>query len=259
MFKIETAFTLNLCIALALALSPTPAKAQSPQSNTDSPAQTQDAPLLRPAIDTNKPVESVKTPLIKDSDSTATNTPLGRDKTPEPPTKDQLREQIRFTSTQTPVSREPDLVGIKIQVQNNSNSPLLFDGDKAVLHVAGQNIPAIASVEKRITMKQAFIKETNAAVVAGVTIGAYPTIRDIKNQKGPILKRYGSDEQRRENIAERFGKRILWPGDVSEGLIFVHEGEKIAGASVEMPVGTFPEMKLIGPIQSTQAGLQINP
>lgn len=259
MFKTETAFTLKLCIALALSVSHAPAKAQSPQNNTDSAVSMQDAPLLRPAIDTNKPVESVKTPLIKDTDSSATNTPIGRDKTPEPPTRDQLREQIRFTSTQAPVSREPDLVGIKVQVQNNSNTPLLFDGDKAVLHVAGQNIPAIASVEKKITMKQAFIKETNAAVVAGVTIGAYPTIRDLKNQKGPILKRYGSDEQRRENLAERFGKRILWPGDISEGVIFVREGEKIAGASVEMPVGTFPEMKLIGPIQSVQAGLQINP
>ncbi len=45
-------------------------------------------PVLRPAIDTNKKIESVKTPLINDTDSTATNTPLGRDKTPPPPTLD---------------------------------------------------------------------------------------------------------------------------------------------------------------------------
>ncbi|QQR57443.1 MAG: hypothetical protein IPG59_21085 [Candidatus Melainabacteria bacterium] len=108
-------------------------------------------------------------------------------------------------------------------------------------------------------MKKAFVKETNAAVVAGVTIGAYPTIRDLKNQKGPILERYGSDEQRRENISERFGKRVLWPGDISQGLVFVREGEKIAGASVEMPVGTFPEMKIIGPIHSSVASTRINP
>lgn len=240
---------------MALSLCSNPSFAQT----TPGVESSQDAPLLRPAIDTNKPVESVKTPLIKDSDSTATNTPIGRDKRPTPPTQDELRDQVRFTSTQTPVSREPNLIGIKVQIQNNSQSPLLFDGDKAVLHAAGQNIPAIASVEKKISMKQAFIKETNAAVVAGVTIGALPTIRDLKNQKGPILKRYGVDEQRRENLSERFGKRILWPGDVSEGVIFVHEGEKIAGASVEMPVGTFPEMKLIGPIKSVQAGEQINP
>ncbi|MCW5822818.1 MAG: hypothetical protein KIT34_08430 [Cyanobacteria bacterium TGS_CYA1] len=255
MFNFKIAFSINLFAALALSFCSSPSYAQTSQSSEN----TQDAPLLRPAIDTSKPVESVKTPLIKDSDSTATNTPIGRDKTPAPPTLDELLVQVRFTSTQTPVSREPDLVGIKVQVQNNSQTPLLFDGDKAVLYSAGQKIPAIASVEKKITMKQAFIKETNAAVVAGVTIGAYPTIRDMKNQKGPILKRYGTDEQRRENLSERFGKRILWPGDLTEGVVFVHEGEKIAGASVEMPVGTFPEMKLIGPIKSVQAGMQINP
>jgi len=249
MFKIKLAKTLNICAAIALSLQAAPANAQGEQ----------DAPLLRPAIDTNKPVESVKTPLIKDSDSTATNTPIGRDKVPAPPTQEQLRELVKFTSNQAPVSREPDLIGIKIQVQNNSESPLIFDGDKAVLHAAGQNIPAILSVEKKISMKQAFVKETNAAVVAGVTIGAYPTIRDMKNQKGPILKRYGSDEQRRENLSERFGRRILWPGDITEGIVFVHEGEKIAGASVELPVSTFPETKMIGPIQSIQAGTQINP
>lgn len=257
-FKIAFSFSINFSLALALGLSATASFAQTAQS-PESTQSAQDAPLLRPAIDTNKPVESVKTPLIKDSDSTATNTPLGREKRPAPPTQDELREQIRFTTTAAPVSREPDLIGIKVQVQNNSQSPLLFDGDKAILHADGQNIPAINSVEKKITMKQAFIRETNAAVVAGVTIGAYPTIRDMKNQKGPILKRYGTDEQRRENLSERFGKRILWPGDITEGVIFVHEGEKIAGASVEMPVGTFPEMKFIGPIRSIQSGTQINP
>lgn len=261
MFIIKSALTLNTSISITMGLCATSALAQTIQTAPASQsAQTQeDAPLLRPAIDTNKPVESVKTPLIKDSDSTATNTPIGRDKTPPPPTNEQLKEVIRFTSTPAPISRKPDLVGIKVQVQNNSDTPLLFDGDKAVLHTAGQNIPAIASVEKKFSMKQAFGKETSAAVVAGVTIGAYPTIRDLKNQKGPILKRYGEDEQRRENLSERFGKRILWPGDISEGVIFVREGEKIDGAWVEMPVGTFPEMKLIGSLQSIQSSTQINP
>jgi len=254
MFNIKLVFSVNTCAAITLSLSAVPCLAQVPQSPT-----VEDAPLLRPAIDTNKPVESVKTPLIKDTDSSATNTPIGRDKVPPPPTQEQLREQVRFTTTSAPVSREPDLVGIKVQVQNNSNSPLIFDGDKAILHAGGQNIKAIASVEKKITMKQAFAKETKATVAAGVTIGAYPTIRDLKNQKGPILKRYGTDEQRRENLAERFGKRILWPGDITEGVVFVREGEKIAGASVEMPVSTFPETKMIGAIQSIQAGTQINP
>ncbi len=246
MFNTKLASSLTISALMALSLCK-PASAQD------------DTPLLRPAIDTNKPTESVKTPLIKDTDSSATNTPIGRDKVPPPPSLDQLRQVVQFSAASEPVRREPDLVGIKIEVQNNSQTPLVFDGEKAVLHAAGQNIPAIATVEKKISMKKAFVKETNAAVVAGVTIGAYPTIRDMKNQKGPILERYGSDEQRRENISERFGKRVLWPGDISQGVVFVREGEKIAGASVEMPVGTFPEMKIIGPILSSVASTRINP
>ncbi len=112
------------------------------------------------------------------------------------------------------------------------------------------SIPSEQSVEKKKSMGKAFVQETSAAVVAGVTIGAYPTVRDIVNQKGPILNRYGADEKRRENVAARFGKRILWPGDISEGIVFVKENQKIQGASVEMPVGTFPDMKLIGSVQS---------
>lgn len=246
MFNNKLASSLTISALMALSLSK-PALSQD------------DAPLLRPAIDTNKPTESVKTPLIKDTDSSATNTPIGRDKAPPPPSLSELSQVIQFSAVSEPVKREPNLVGIKIEVQNNSNTPLMFDGEKAILHTAGQNIPVIASVEKKISMKQAFVKETNAAVVAGVTIGAYPTIRDLKNQKGPILERYGADEQRRENVSERFGKRILWPGDISQGVVFVREGEKITGASVEMPVGTFPEMKIIGPIQSSVASTRINP
>ncbi len=246
MFNIKLASTLTVSVLTALSLCKS-ALAQD------------DAPLLRPAIDTNKSIESVKTPLIKDTDSSATNTPIGRDKVPPPPGLDELRQLVQFSAASEPVKREPNLVGIKIQVQNNSQAPLMFDGEKAVLHAAGQNIPALGTVEKKISMKQAFVKETNAAVVAGVTIGAYPTIRDLKNQKGPILERYGSDEQRRENVSERFGKRILWPGDLSQGVVFVREGEKISGATVEMPVSTFPEMKIIGPIQSSAASTRINP
>lgn len=223
-------------------------------------------PLLRPAIDTNKPVESVQTPLIKDSDSTATNTPLGKDKVPAPPSLDQLRAMVKFTAVSEPVVRgEAGLVGIKVQVQNNTDSTLMFDGDKAVLHLTGKNIPATQSVEYKKSMGKAFIQETNAAVVAGVTIGAYPTVRDMVNQKGPILNRYGSDEKRRENVADRFGKRILWPGDISEGIVFINikssEEKQIAGAQVEMPVGTFPDMKLIGQLQSSSSttSTRINP
>jgi hypothetical protein len=131
-----------------------------------------------------------------------------------------------------------DYHGLQVHVANGTDRPLLFNGAKAVLRLGD-------SVAKPVTTRQiddevnpyATTKDQVVAVLkAGVTVGALPTVKDIKMQRGPILQRYGSDEKRREDEQSRFGNRILWPGDSSDGIIYFQTDKSLHGGTLELPV-----------------------
>ena len=88
-----------------------------------------------------------------------------------------------------------------------------------------------------LTLKEKVIDDIKATTIAGGSIGGIPTLNDINRQAGPILGRYGGDEDRREgeNLALP-GKRVVWPGDTTKGVVYFVTKQPLTGASIDMPV-----------------------
>ena len=141
--------------------------------------------------------------------------------------------------------------GILVSVQNNSDRPLLFDGDAASTKVAGSSTACIplSKLEKLSVLPEQsdsfgkrFVTDLKATTSATVTIGWAQALRDQKQGSGPYVGpnggRYGLDEQRREDKLRRFGKRVLWPGDSTSGVIYFDQ-TKTAINDIDLPVSSY--------------------
>ena len=132
--------------------------------------------------------------------------------------------------------------GLAIEVVNNTDRPLIFWGDKAIATIGENHLhcaPLIALEEMTnpvLTLKEKVIDDIKATTIAGGSIGGIPTLNDINRQAGPILGRYGGDEDRREGEISRFGKRVVWPGDTTKGVVYFVTKQPLTGASIDMPV-----------------------
>jgi hypothetical protein len=132
--------------------------------------------------------------------------------------------------------------GLAVEVVNNTDRPLIFWGDKAIATMGGNHLhcaPLIALEEMTnpvLTLKEKVIDDIKATTIAGGSIGGIPTLNDINRQAGPILGRYGGDEDRREDEISRFGKRVVWPGDTTKGVVYFVTKQPLTGSSIDMPV-----------------------
>jgi hypothetical protein len=142
--------------------------------------------------------------------------------------------------------------GLLISVTNNADRPLLFDGDAAVAASAAGPLTCVPLVklaqlsvlpEQSKSFKKRLATDLEATTTAAVTVGWYQTIRDQQRASGPIVGpnggRYGLDEQRREDELRRFGKRVLWPGDASSGVIYFDSTTALSGTTIDLPVSSF--------------------
>ncbi|MBS1992823.1 MAG: hypothetical protein JSS83_20035 [Cyanobacteria bacterium SZAS LIN-3] len=144
--------------------------------------------------------------------------------------------------------------GLLISVQNNSDRPLIFDGDAALgSSVPGSNIKCISldqlaelSVlpEQSKSFGKRFTTDLKATASATVTMGWAQTLRDQKQGSEPVVAanggRYGLDEQRRQDQFRRFGKRVLWPGDSTSGVIYFNfDQTKTPLNAIVLPVSSY--------------------
>jgi hypothetical protein len=137
------------------------------------------------------------------------------------------------------------LRGLKIYVRNRTDRALLFDSYKAFASLNGVDYSA-CSVDKLNqvisppeTIKKALVRDTVSTATATFLVGAVQTAQDALLYSGPVLKRYGPDQARREDEMEVFGQRILWPGDETSGVVYFSGTNLLQGASVTLPVQSF--------------------
>ena len=133
-----------------------------------------------------------------------------------------------------------DLRGIQIIVANHTDRPIVVDGNLATVVLCGQKMQACSlqqittSTCPEVTRKQ----RAKRIIEAAATVGTIPTIEDQKLNKGPILARYGCDESRRINEISHFGKRVLWPGDSTGGVLYFKTDASLKGLTIQLPVNT---------------------
>lgn len=134
---------------------------------------------------------------------------------------------------------------VKLIVKNNSDRPLSFEADQATIIMGQENLAAapMLEVEKRIQQPDNphgyMARSLENTVTAAVTVGAVQTVDGQLRLNGPIQQRYGWDNIRRIDRQSMFAKRILWPGDSTEGNIFFLGTPARSGASLRIPVAAF--------------------
>jgi hypothetical protein len=137
---------------------------------------------------------------------------------------------------------------LHVKVQNRSDEPLVFDGDHSLIASKenGSQI-AICITQMQLdsvgrpptTFSGRLSSDLKATVTAAATVGAVQTAETLKKQYGPITKRYEWDEERRQNEESRFGRRLLYPGDSTDGNIYFRVGTQFSGNTLTMPVKSF--------------------
>jgi hypothetical protein len=175
-------------------------------------------------------------PLLQDS----LNTQVGKTKQP-------LQAIVGVQATLTIMPGQVQLKkfrGLKIRVTNDTDRPIVFDGDNAVATAGGAsyNTATLVQLEElnRLphTFAQKLSSDLKATTTATVTVGAVQTAEGIKSQFGPILPRYEGDERRRELEDSRFGKRVVYPGENSEGVVYFQTDASLQGAVLQLPTAS---------------------
>lgn len=139
--------------------------------------------------------------------------------------------------------------GVAVTITNNSDRAVLFDGDGAQLTDAGVTLSCIslADLGKLSVLPEQsnrkFVTDLKATTSAALSIGWVQTIRDQKQGSGPIVAanggRYGLDEQRRYDELSRFGKRVLWPGEKTSGVIYFNGKAQLDSSILAIPAYSY--------------------
>jgi hypothetical protein len=211
-----------------------------------------------PQADSNAVINSVDTTTTK-IDPVKTETKLrGYDDLPRPsagtaakPSEKPLSAIIgREVDFDIYPGRAPSkqMKALHVKVQNRSDEPLVFDGDHSLI-ASKENGSQIAICITQMaldsvgrpptTFKGRLSSDLKATVTAAATVGAVQTAETLKKQYGPITKRYEWDEERRQNEESRFGRRLLYPGDTTDGNIYFKAGTQFSGNTLTMPVKSF--------------------
>ena len=154
------------------------------------------------------------------------------------------------------------LKGILVSVTNETNRPLVIDGNRAEASIAGKTTTAApVTVLQQIVVPPHKVLEDilTKLVPAAVTVGAIPTYKDYKLNRKPINERYGADELRRRLEAARFGRRILWPQQKSTGVVFFDTAESLNGAALQIPAMALYDLKDNGILTASGPALSHSP
>ena len=191
------------------------------------------------------------------SGDAGTGQPAGKDKdkqlTPASPAKENAAGSASLAEALSHVELiiEPqDMVikgrhGLKIQVKNQSDRALLFGGDKATAKIGETEFSCmdIRDFDELFATPPAFASSwsigAGQTLKSALTVGTWQAGGDIfKSSRGGILQ-YGKDEERRQDDENRFGQRVLWPGETSSGVLLFRCEQPLAAAKVTLPVSSF--------------------
>ncbi len=135
--------------------------------------------------------------------------------------------------------------GLRIKVTNNSDRPVLFDGEKAsaktlVTEYKCVDIDTFDELNMvPPTFRSTLSADAGSAVAPKLPVATKSGKLSLLDSNKSVLPSLDKDMQRKQSEQERFGQRILWPGDSSEGIILFPAEESLVGAVVSLPICSF--------------------
>jgi hypothetical protein len=132
---------------------------------------------------------------------------------------------------------------VKVKVQNFSENAIIVDGERAQAQKSGAAIfslsedDAMHSSGRQFTDKQ---KALLAATFVGTLGFMEPILQDhYTTSKTDFPISYGLNETRRRLEDRRLSRRIILPGEDTEGVIYF-PGDKFSFDSIKVPLLTYP-------------------
>lgn len=142
-----------------------------------------------------------------------------------------------------------EMRALRVKVHNRSDEPLIFDGDRSSLVASSNLASAVAHCISQneldavgrppTTFKGKFASDLAAVATAAPSVGIVQTLETIKIEHGPIAGRYEWDEARRTHEESRFGRRLVYPGDSTDGNIYFSADTPFEGRLLSIPVKSF--------------------
>lgn len=169
---------------------------------------------------------------------------------PQKPSAPQPAPLQAFVGQSLTITVEPsdislkDLQGVMVSVINETNRPLVLEGDnaQAIVGEITYKCAPLITIQNSVlpdhsgkAMAKGFFTKV---IPAAATVGLVPTFKDISTMKKPIRLRYGPDELRRMAESSRFGARILWPHQKTNGIVYFDSSDKLDGAKIMIPAQT---------------------
>jgi hypothetical protein len=132
--------------------------------------------------------------------------------------------------------------GLLITATNNSSKPIVVNGDNATISLQENSLKCVPVefIQRMIIpphkLSQDVIDLITKVAPAGASVGAIPTVQDIRRSGKPILERYGADEVRRKIEFTRFGRRIIWSHQQVSGILYFDTKEELANTKLTVPI-----------------------
>lgn len=189
---------------------------------------------LPPSMETRIQIPS--TPNINDAPDDVED-PLAPDKSSAPLSAKLTIEELTGNASISPGSHL-----LKITVVNSGKRALLLDGDNLVYSNSnGSQTPLAKEQIISPPSKNTLPGDTLEVATSISTGGTLPVTVDVINKaKNPGPAFYGRDEKRRDLAEQRFGKRLLFPGETSSGELYFDKATSEQG-QLTIPVFSHPD------------------
>jgi hypothetical protein len=132
---------------------------------------------------------------------------------------------------------------VKIKVQNFTQNPIIIDGERAQAQKSGAAIRSLSEDDAMHSSGGQFTGKQKAALAATFigTLGFMePILQDhYTTSKTDFPVSYGLNETRRRLEDRRLSRRIVLPGEDTEGVIYF-PGDKFSFDSIKIPLLTYP-------------------
>ncbi len=254
---------LVLCLLTAVGASPCFGQSDSvelkpPIEKTESPKYTNPSDLP-PTVQTNSPLQE---PFPAHTDTATPHSTEGKPLLRGTAEAASVNGHARLLAT-TPLThhRDRSVHFIELNIKNISDQVVVVDANKAEVTVDGQIFRPCDSKELQHDA-QSTLSLGGKLAVAGVTAMSLGLAGDIfyefitpgQNRKRDLSVALGRDGTRHEVEVENFGKRVLMPGDETQGWLGFDAVSLPQVSSIRVPISymppTLPSAMLTVPVET---------
>ncbi|MBX9721025.1 MAG: hypothetical protein K2X81_06510, partial [Candidatus Obscuribacterales bacterium] len=151
-----------------------------------------------------------------------------------------------------------------VQFVNNGKRTLSLNGDAAQILTGKIPVAVLQQTQVIAAPPKVYVGTDVLSVLASLgTVGSGPVALDVVHKHNSTEGLYyGRDKDRRELASRRFGPRVIFPGEISKGLLYLSKAVKLP-AQVAIPVTSYPDGSSLGSmvldiVPFTDADLTVN-